>query len=156
MFQINNMPARVLRLNTMTAWVWCLAAAGLVFWMLKFPMDLAPSQNLAASAPKDGSVLMADADVKAARAWGVQSALPEVSVALSSRFQLLGVIASASGQGSALISVDGQPPKAFRVGQTLTEGLTLISLNAKQANVGPTGSGVGGFSLTLQGQGKAP
>jgi hypothetical protein len=57
-------------------------------------MDLAPSQNLAASAPKDGSVLMADADVKAARAWGVQSALPEVSVALSSRFQLLGVSVS--------------------------------------------------------------
>jgi general secretion pathway protein C len=156
MFQINNMPARVLRLNALTASVWCLAAAGLVFWMLKFPMDSAPRQSMVASTPKDSSGLIADADVKAARAWGVQSARPEVSVALSSRFQLLGVIASASGQGSALISVDGQPPKAFRVGQTLTEGLTLISLSAKQANVGPTGSGVGGFSLTLQGQGKAP
>jgi general secretion pathway protein C len=156
MFQINNMPARVLRLNAMTALIWCLAAAGLVFWILKFPMDSASRQSLAASAPKDGSGLMADADVKAARAWGVQSALPEVSVALSSRFQLLGVIASASGQGSALISVDGQPPKAFRVGQTLTDGVTLISLSAKQANLGPAAAGAGGFSLTLQGQGKAP
>ncbi|PVE07626.1 type II secretion system protein N [Limnohabitans sp. Rim28] len=156
MFQINNMPARVLRTNTMTALIWCLAAAGLVFWVLKFPLDSAPLHSLAASVPKDGSGSMAEADVKTARAWGVQSAQPEVSVALSSRFQLLGVIASASGQGSALISVDGQPPKAFRVGQTLTEGLTLISLSAKQANVGPTGSGVGGFSLALQGQGKAP
>jgi general secretion pathway protein C len=156
MFQINNMPARVLRPNTMTALVWCLAAAGLVFWVLKFPLDSAPLHSSAASDPKDGSGLMAEADVKTARAWGVQSAQPEVSVALSSRFQLLGVIASASGQGSALISVDGQPPKAFRVGQTLTEGLTLISLSAKQANVGPTGAGAGGFSLALQGQAKAP
>jgi general secretion pathway protein C len=156
MFQINNMPARVLRPNTMTALIWCLAAAGLVFWVLKFPLDSAPLHSLAASDPKDGSGSMAEADVKTARAWGVQSAQPEVSVALSSRFQLLGVIASASGQGSALISVDGQPPKAFRVGQTLTDGVTLISLSAKQANVGPTAAGVGGFSLALQGQGKAP
>ena len=150
------MPARILRLNALTALIWCIAAVGLVFWTLKFPLDSELRLSLTIPTPNGGSGPAADAAVQAARAWGVQSALPEVSVALSSRFQLLGVIASASGRGSALISVDGQPPKAFRVGQTLTDGVTLISLSAKQANLGPAAAGAGGFSLTLQGQGKAP
>ena len=44
------------------------------------------------------------------------------------RFQLLGVIAAESGQGSALLSVDGQPPQAFVQGQTVTEGWRLQSV----------------------------
>jgi general secretion pathway protein C len=46
---------------------------------------------------------------------------------------LIGVIASASGQGSALIATDGQPPKAYRVGQMVQDGVTLESLTARQA-----------------------
>jgi general secretion pathway protein C len=53
----------------------------------------------------------------------------------SSQHQLLGVIASTSGQGSALIAVDGQPPKAYRVGQSVQEGWTLVSLTARQARL---------------------
>ena len=41
------------------------------------------------------------------------------------RFQLLGVIASASGHGSALITVDGQAPKPYRVGQSI-DGRWLV------------------------------
>ncbi len=44
------------------------------------------------------------------------------------RFQLLGVIAAGSGQGSALIAVDGQPPQAFVQGQSVAEGWRLQSL----------------------------
>ncbi len=47
----------------------------------------------------------------------------------------MGVIASASGQGSALIATDGQPPKAYRVGQTVQDGWTLVSLTARQARL---------------------
>ena len=53
----------------------------------------------------------------------------------SSTYKLMGVIASASGQGSALIATDGQPPKAYRVGQTVQDGWTLVSLTARQARL---------------------
>ena len=155
MFQINTVAARLFRPNALTALVWCAAAAGLIFWVLKFPAGTGPL-ILATTNPKGSSVSAQDAASHTARAWGAQSAVPEVSMALSTRFQLLGVIASSTGQGSALISVDGQPPKAFRVGQTLADGVTLLSLGAKQANLGSAAGGAGGFSLTLPGLSKAP
>jgi general secretion pathway protein C len=71
-----------------------------------------------------------------ARALG-HKAEPNTSAKAPSRsqYQLLGVIASASGQGSALIAVDGQPPKAYRVGQPVQDGWTLVSLTPKQARL---------------------
>ncbi len=90
------------------------------------------------------------------RVWGVQAPVAEVSIAQSSRFQLWGVIAGASGQGSALIAVDGQPPRAFRVGQTVTDGVVLQSLGQKQAKLGASAQGVALFSLSLPGTDKAP
>ena len=53
----------------------------------------------------------------------------------STNHKLMGVIASVSGQGSALIATDGQPPKAYRVGQTVQDGWTLVSLTARQARL---------------------
>jgi general secretion pathway protein C len=47
----------------------------------------------------------------------------------------MGVIASPTGQGSALIATDGQAPKAFRVGQAVQDGWTLDSLTARQARL---------------------
>jgi general secretion pathway protein C len=93
-----------------------------------------------------------------ARVWGLQAPVPapEVSIAQSSRFQLLGVVAGASGQGSALIALDGQPPRAFRVGQTVTDGVVLQSLGPKQAQLGGSAQGAALFSLSLPGTDKAP
>jgi general secretion pathway protein C len=156
MFQIHNKPVQAFRLNASTALIWCAAAAGLVFWVLKFPTDTGAHLTPVTTTPIASSALAHDAAAQTARVWGVQSAVPEVSLALSSRFQLLGVIANASGQGSALISVDGQAPKAYRVGQTLTDGVTLINLSARQANLGPASGGSAVFSLTMPSQGKAP
>ena len=89
-----------------------------------------------------------------ARAWGVQAPLAEVSIAQSSRFELRGVVAGASGQGSALIAVDGQPPRPFRVGQTVTDGVVLQSLGPKQAQLGASAQGAALFSLSLPAPGK--
>jgi general secretion pathway protein C len=54
------------------------------------------------------------------------------------RLQLLGVIASTSGQGSALIAVDDKAPKAYLVGQAVGEGLVLQNLSPKGAQLGAT------------------
>ncbi|MEY3612142.1 MAG: hypothetical protein RJB14_1864 [Pseudomonadota bacterium] len=112
------------------------AAASAVFWVLNFPAGNAvlvvpvvqsAGQTTAPSALQPSRHMV--------RALGVQAPLPEVSIAQSSRFQLKGVVAGTSGQGSALIAVDGQPPKAFRVGDHVKQGVQLFSLNPKQARL---------------------
>ncbi|MFN5096995.1 type II secretion system protein N [Limnohabitans sp.] len=153
MFQSLNASFDTRRLAVLTAVIWCLAVAGAVFWVLAFPR----AQSGAGFAPMPASSvgLSSDASAHSARVWGVAAAAPQVSVALSARFQLWGVVASASGQGSALISVDGQPPKAFRVGQVVSEGVTLLKLGPRQASLGPQGGGAEIFTLSLQAQDKA-
>ena len=135
----------------------CAAAASVVFWVLKFPSG---SEVLNApvvqSAGQATAALAVQPSIHRARALGVQAPAPEVSIAQTSRFQLWGVVAGASGQGSALIAVDGQPPRAFRVGQTVTEGVVLQGLGPKQAQLGATVQGAPLFSLNLPGADKQP
>ncbi len=132
----------------------CAAAASVVFWVLNFPTGSAV-QGLPA-VQSSAQAVTGSSSTHLARAWGVQAALPEVSIAQSSRFVLWGVVAGASGQGSALIAVDGQPPRPFRVGQAVTDGVVLQSLGQKQAQLGASAQGVALFSLSLPGADKAP
>jgi len=53
----------------------------------------------------------------------------------STRFRLTGIIASAGGQGVALLSVDGKPPKPYRRGTALEDGLVLQSVQARSVNL---------------------
>jgi general secretion pathway protein C len=119
------------------ALLWCAAAASAVFWLLNFPSGSAvQGVPLVQGSAQANSASSVQASVHMARVFGVQAPLPEVSIAQSSRFQLWGVVAGASGQGSALISSDGQPPKAYKVGQALEEGgWQLQYLTPKQARL---------------------
>ena len=136
------------------ALVGCAAAASVVFWVLNFPAGSAVQglPLVQSSAP----AVTASSSSHLARAWGVQVALPEVSIAQSSRFVLWGVVAGASGRGSALIAVDSQPPRPFRVGQAVTDGVVLQSLGPKQAQLGASAQGAALFSLSLPVTDKAP
>ena len=53
------------------------------------------------------------------------------------QWTLLGVVAGASGQGSALLAVDGQPPKAYRPGQVVAPGWVLHSVGHRLARLAP-------------------
>jgi general secretion pathway protein C len=53
------------------------------------------------------------------------------------QWTLLGVVAGASGQGSALLVVDGQPPKAYRPGQVVAPGWVLHSVGHRLARLAP-------------------
>ena len=57
-------------------------------------------------------------------------------VGLSARLRLLGVVAGRDGLGAALISVDGQPAKPVRLGGVVVDGVRLLSLGARHAEVG--------------------
>jgi general secretion pathway protein C len=128
-----------------------------VFWVLNFPSgSTVQGLPLVQGSDQTTGASSVQASAHMARAWGVQAPVPEVSIAQSSRFQLWGVVAGASGQGSALIAVDGQPPRAFRVGQTVTDGVVLQSLGQKQAKLGASAQGAALFSLSLPGTDKAP
>ncbi|MGA2550768.1 MAG: type II secretion system protein N [Burkholderiaceae bacterium] len=61
--------------------------------------------------------LLASAPLFGARAQG----------AVSNNIQPIGILAQPSGTGSAIISVDGQPPKAYQVGDDVG-GRTLTAL----------------------------
>jgi len=79
---------------------------------------------------------------------------------LAQRFRLWGVMASASGQGAALLSLDGQPPRTFSVGAEVAPGLVLQAVGPREAML--AASLQGPVILTLQvpdlpaGSGAAP
>lgn len=148
---------RALLPSLITALLWCAAAASVVFWVLQFPQEK-PAWSV--SEVPVGGATTADIPAKESdpgwRVWGVKGRLPEPALAASGRYQLWGVVADASGRGSALIAIDGQPPKAYRVGQALSEGVYLQSLSQRQAQIGVRPEGPSLFALTLPSTDKAP
>jgi general secretion pathway protein C len=116
----------------LAACAWALAAAGAVYWGLQWatPQGIQLATGLAPSFEQRPEVAPA-----IARALGQMAAQEGPKTQTNSQFKLLGVIASSSGQGSALIATDGLPPKAYRVGQAVQDGLTLVSLTPRQARL---------------------
>jgi len=124
------------------ALLWALAAGAVVLWWLHLPQsgrDEGMSISVAPVAPAaqdSGHVL---------RVLG-HTAVTTASPQAQQRFQLLGVIAADSGQGSALLRVDGQPPQAFVQGQTVAEGWRLHSVDQMGVRLS---AGAGGAMLEL-------
>lgn len=126
--------------------LWLLAAASVAYWGLRLagrPQDAAlPAVAAAAAAPD----VQAIARLLGAGAAPVAAAAPQPS--LASRFALIGVLAGQqSGGGAALIAVDGKPPKPYRVGAQVEDGLVLLALGLREARLGPPG---GPATLTLE------
>lgn len=126
--------------------LWALAAGSVVFWGLKLG-----GGSRAVNAPPLPARPVAAADpVAIARVLGgAPSAAVTAPVApVASRFQLLGVAAGArSGQGAAIIAVDGKPGRPYRVGSVVDEGLVLQSVQGRQATLGPAN---GPAAVTLE------
>jgi general secretion pathway protein C len=125
--------SRSLMVPWVTALLWLAAAASMVFWVLKWPawQPVDATVVLAATTPHSNAI-----QTQTGRALGhVSETQPRAEQPASTSFKLLGVIASASGQGSALIAIDGQPPRAFRMGQIVQDGWQLQSLTPKQARL---------------------
>jgi general secretion pathway protein C len=82
-----------------------------------------------------------------ARLLGATPAAAAPVATLSSRFQLLGVVAEGDGGGAALIAVDGKPAKPYRVGAPVDENLVLQSVAPRRAVIG---AGKGPPAVTLE------
>ena len=134
------------RLSTLV--LWALALASVAYWGLRLlaaPAGLAvPAVAPAPPAPD------AEALARLLGAQPSQTAAPPVAAG-PGRLVLLGVLASQrSGGGAALIAVDGQPAKPFRVGAAVVDGeLVLQSLGRREARLGASRSGATTLTLEL-------
>ena len=124
-----------------------LLGASAIYWVLHWP---APAAQASASA--DAAALVAQSAAPAADLAAVAGLLgthaapaspadTEAPASTSNRFKLTGVVARSNGQGSAIISVDGLPPKSYRVGSDVAGGWVLKSVGPRRAMLssGPDG-----------------
>lgn len=135
------------RLGTFLIW-FCVAASA-VFWSLRLladPLPVPESARLASAAAAPGgdwSRLLG----AAARPVETVAAPPLAA----SRFRLVGV-AAAGGPGQAvevaLIAVDGQPARAFRIGQAVADDWRLSAVDPRGATLSPVAAA--GAALILE------
>ena len=129
--------------------LWALAALCIAYWVLRFAGTTDQVSAVAAPvAAPPAADPMAVARLLGAGA-GAQVAGDGAAPALASRFVLTGVVADASGGGAALIAVDGRPPRPYRVGSRLDEGLVLQSVQGRRALIGPSRDGPTAVALGL-------
>ncbi len=134
---------------TLVAWGLVALSAG--WWGLK--MASGGEGVSIAAAPLGRSPEPVD-PVAVGRLLGAQPAPAEgtgslAAPSLASRFVLMGVVAGFPGGGAALLAVDGQPPKPYRVGSVVAEGLVLQSVRGRSASIGPARSGPAAVTLEL-------
>jgi general secretion pathway protein C len=135
--------------------IWALVAGTVVFWGLRL---LVRSPDAPAHAVPVGAAVAVRGDLT--RLLGAAPVATAAAAAAnpeaSSRFRLLGVMApkagpkaDASGQGVALIAVDGKPAKAFAVGARLDNDLVLQAVSLRTASIGPPEGGVVSVKLEI-------
>lgn len=120
--------------------IWAAVAASLAHWGLRW---LAPPVGV----PHNAAAVTLETGVRGdiqrlltgpVRTEGPQ-ANPSAASALASRIKVIGVMAPAPGQsaGVALLSIDGKPPKAIRVGGQVDGEMVLQDLSQRSARIGP-------------------
>ena len=102
-------------------------AALAVTWVLRM---VASPQTVPAGAQLIGALSPEQAAQQAARLFGAEPVGASSAAQAPSRFRLYGVIAGGDS-GSALIGVDGKPPRAVRVGDPVTPGVVLHATGYK-------------------------
>lgn len=138
--RLNDNPAMVT--NTDSRWVvrlatlvlWLGAGASVVYWGLRWsaPVQGVPLPAVAPALPAPDAQALA----RLLGAVTAQTATPVVA-SVASRFALVGVLAGrSSGAGAALIAVDSQPARPYRIGAQVDAGLVLQSVGPRQARLG--------------------
>jgi len=125
-----------------------LLAASVVYWVLRWPSGIEAG---AAPLPQSSEELPPASAATVARLLGTEAVAPEVAAApdAASRFRLTGIIASASGLGVALLSIDGQPSKPYRVGSQLAAGWMLQSVQQRRVALATDANAPVGLQLEL-------
>lgn len=130
-----------------------LLAASTAYWVLRQPTEhlaeslLPDTAGAAAVEAVPASELMLLARLLGSEKADAMNMTPS---GLAGRVVLSGVVASAAGGGAALISIDGKPAKAFRVGARVTDELVLQSVTPHRALLAAQGEATTGLTLDLK------
>lgn len=123
--------------------VWAAVAASAAYWGLRW---LAPATSVPSTATsvKLGGTLQGDFRRLLTGNTAETSAPvadPGAASQLVARIRILGAVAPTAGQsdGVALITIDGKPPRAIRIGQIIDGDMVLLTLNQRRAEIGPAG-----------------
>ena len=119
-----------------------LAAYAVVAWFLQIQSLQSPATQVPVVLSVASGNVSSDGNADAHVAFALGAPQPAGkdtgnSAQAAHQWNFLGVVASASGQGAALIGVDGQAPKAFLPGQTLAPGWVLHSVGHRLARLAP-------------------
>jgi len=127
-----------------------LLAASVVYWAMRWPSAEAGAGLPPPLAHED---LPAASVGQVARLLGAAMAGPQAEAPgapeAGSRFRLTGVLGLGSGQGVALVSVDGKPSKAYPVGSKLDEGWVVQSVGPRTVALGEQAAGASRLKLEL-------
>jgi general secretion pathway protein C len=119
--------------------VWAALAASALFWGLKLSgrSPVAPPHTV----PVSDTVVPAGDLSRLFGAAPVAPVAEAAAPAAGSRFQLVGIVAprGARDPAVALIGVDGNPPRAYRVGRQVDDELVLQGVEARAASLGKPG-----------------
>ena len=122
-------PRWAVRATTLLLWGLAIFSAG--YWALRV---IATPTGVGTAPPALRTPPPANPDAVArllgAPAGGTATAAPAAD--LAGRFSLTGVVADRRGQGAALISVDGRPPRPYLVGSQVAEGLIVQSVEGRR------------------------
>lgn len=121
----------------LTTLVWALAAASIMFWVLQIGNPSQSQSGMVAVPPAPTPQATGMAYLLGYREKALET--PAAPVQARSKYQLIGVLAGTqSQQGSALIAVDDQSAKLYRVGATVegSDQFILQALHGRQAQLG--------------------
>ena len=133
--------------------LWVLAALSAAYWLLKI-IGLSEAPVTAGAIHAETPAI----DVRMlARALGPDSVAsagasaglpPPPALDPGGRLRLLGVVAGRTSGGVALISVEGQHPRPYRIGSLIDDRYTLTQVATRSATLAPTQAG--GPAITLE------
>lgn len=124
-----------------------MAAVSTSYWVMTWP---APTSTTRALAPEPA--LPPIDTTKVAQLLGANPNAADAqtpTVSAPSKYKLLGVIAEGAHGGSALIAIDGEPAKPYRIGEHLSDTLVLKSVKARSATLAAGLQDNGGVTLEL-------
>lgn len=129
--------------------LWLAVGASAVAWIMPGMMPRA-DQTSGRLLPGGVAHAVPAADWSPLLTSGAPAAPAAAAVASdASRFRLVGVAAPVrpSGHGVAILSLDGQPPRAFKTGDPVDDARVVLEVSAHTVKIGPRG---GAPSLVLQ------
>ena len=127
--------------------LWLAAGLSAGYWVL-LALGRSPVTPVSAMAPAQ----VAADTASVARSLGALPAVASTGAVASAappRYNLLGVVAVGTRDGAALIAVDGQPPRPYRLGASLEGGLVLQSVSRRAVHLGPSLEAPASVELTL-------